>query len=121
MKVNTPMENGDFRDPDARLDELFRAYNSSFSQSDAGADFMPHMWAKIEARQASSNWFGNLARGLVTAALAASVILGLIVSSMNQSPAFFNDTYVGALIKDNTAQLEPLHLDRISELEMERQ
>ena len=56
---------------------------------------------------------------LVTAALAATVILGMIISSMNQSSAFFNATFVDALRADHTSTLEPLHLDRISQLEPE--
>jgi hypothetical protein len=115
------MENGEVRDKENRLDELFRAYREACPDIDANAAFMPQMWARIEAQEVSSNWFGRIARGLVTAALAASVILGLLVSSMNQSTAFLNGTFVDALVRDNTAQLEPMHLDRISQLEMERQ
>jgi hypothetical protein len=77
------------------------------------------MWARIEAREVSTNWFGRVAKTLVTAALAATVILGMIISSMNQSSAFFNATFVEALRADHTSTLEPLHLDRISQLEPE--
>src|ERR1700692_2308985 len=54
--------------------------------------------------------------GLVTDALAVSVILGMMISSMYQSSAFFNVTFVEAL-RDHAPTLEPLHLDRILELE----
>ena len=57
---------------DARLNELFLAYREALPDPEAGANFMPQMWAKIEARENSSNWFGRLAKTLVTAALAAS-------------------------------------------------
>jgi len=49
--------------------------------------------------------------------LAASVILGMMISSMNQSSAFFNATFVDALRADHASTLEPLHLHRISQLE----
>jgi hypothetical protein len=78
---------------------------------------MPSMWAKIEAQQNSTNWFGRMAKVLVTAALAASVILGMMVSSANQSNSFFDATFVDALSADHASSLEPLHLDRISMLE----
>ena len=81
--------------------------------------FMPAMWARIEAREVSTNWFGRVAKALVTAALAASVILGMMISSTNQSSAFFNATFVDALRADHASTLEPLHLDRISQLEPE--
>lgn len=106
---------------DGRLDELFRAYREACPDPEASANFMPRMWSRIEVREASTNWFGSMAKALVTAAIAASVILGLMVSSMNQSAAFFNGTFVEALVKEHAASLEPLHLDRLSELEMERQ
>jgi hypothetical protein len=60
-----------------------------------------------------------VAKTLVTAALAASVILGLMISSMNQSSAFLNATFVEALRADHASNLEPLHLDRISQLDSE--
>lgn len=104
-----------------RLNELFRAYRVSCPDPEASPDFMPQMWAKIEMREASTSWFSSMAKALVTAAVAASVILGLLISSMNQSSAFYNGTFVEALVKDHTASMEPLNLDRISELEMERQ
>jgi len=78
---------------------------------------MPAMWAKIEAREVSTTWFGSVAKALVTAALAASVILGMMISSANQPNTFFDATFVDALRADNAASYEPLQLERISDLE----
>jgi hypothetical protein len=102
------------RDPEVRLDELFRAYGAICPDPDASANFMPNMWAQIEAREVSTNWFGRVAKTLVAAALAASVILGMM-SSRNQSSAFFNATFVQALRADHASNLDPFRLDRISE------
>jgi hypothetical protein len=104
---------------DARLNEMFRAYRAACPDPDASPNFMPAMWARIEARENSTTWFGSVAKALVTAALAASVILGLMISSNKQSSAFFDATFVEALRADQTSSLEPLHLDRISQLEPE--
>ena len=101
----------------SRLDEMFRAYRDACPEPEASPDFMPVMWAKIEAREVSTNWFGRVAKALVTAAIAASVILGMMISSNNQSSSFFDATFVDALQADQTSALEPLHLDRISQLE----
>jgi len=120
MMSNKPMEQGNSNE--RRLDDLFRAYLEACPIPEAGANFMPALWARIEARESSTNWFGRVAKTLVTAALAASVILGLVISSlssMNQSPAFFNATFVDALRAAHTSTLEPLQLDRISQLEPE--
>jgi len=77
---------------------------------------MPQIWARIEAREVSTNWFGQVAKALVASAVAVSLILGMIISSRNQSIAFFNATFVEALRADQASALEPLHLDRISQL-----
>jgi len=123
MISNRPMEQGNSNpasnNAEARLDELFRAYSAAWPDLDASANFMPNIWARIEAREVSTNWFGRVAKTLVTAALAATVILGMMISSMNQSSAFFNATFVDALRADHASTLEPLHLDRISQLEPE--
>ena len=99
------------------LDELFRAYRDACPAPEPSPDFMPAMWARIEARETSANWLGRFARGLVTAAVATSVILGMTLSSLNRSNSFFDSTFVDALRADQMATLEPLHIDRISELE----
>src|SRR5580692_6312411 len=117
MISNKPMEQGNSNE--RRLDDLFRAYLAACPIPEASTNFMPALWARIEARESSTNWFGSVAKTLVTAALAASVILGLMISSLNQSNAFLNGTFVEALRADHASTLEPLHLDRISQLEPE--
>jgi hypothetical protein len=99
------------------IDDLFRAYRDACRAPEPCSDFMPVMWARIEAREASANWLGRFAKGLVTAAVATSVILGMTLSSLNHSNGFFDATFVDALRADQIATLEPLHIDRISELE----
>jgi hypothetical protein len=119
--ISKPMEpensSGSPNNGEARLDEMFRAYRAACPDPEASPNFMPAMWARIEAREVSTNWFGRVAKALVTAALAASVILGMMMSSTNQSTAFLNGTFVEALRADQASTLEPLHLDRISDLE----
>jgi len=116
------MEQSNAGEKERRLDELFRAYREACPDVDAGANFMPGLWAKIEARQVSTNWFGRAAKALVMVGLAASVILGMLVSSMSQrvassSPLDLNATFTQALDEDRASSLEPLRLDRISEME----
>jgi hypothetical protein len=123
MIFNRAMEQGNSKERESRLDELFQAYREACPIPEAGANFMPALWARIEAREVSTNWFGHFAKGLVTAALAASVILGLMVSSKNPSgnasSAFFNATFVDAWSAARVSTLEPLDIDRISYLETE--
>lgn len=114
MRSNTPMEQTN--SSDNRLDELFRAYRKACPDPEASVNFMPTMWARIEAREGSTKWFGRVAKTLVGSAVAASVILGLMISSANHPSAFFNATFVDALQADQVASLEPLHVERLSAL-----
>ena len=111
------MEQGNSSERESRLDELFRAYRDACAIPEASPNFMPEIWARIEAREASTSWFGSVAKALVTAGLAASMILGMMVSSRNQSNAFFNATFVDAWSAEHVSTLEPLDIDRISYME----
>src|SRR5580704_344769 len=92
MMSNTPMEQGN--SSENHLDELFRAYRHACPDPEPSVNFTPAMWARIEAREGSTNWFRRVAKTLVTAAVAATAILGLMVSSANHSSEFFNATFV---------------------------
>lgn len=116
MFTNKPME----PEAELRLDELFRAYRAACPEPEASVNFMPEIWAKIEARQISTNLFGRMAKALVTVALAATVVLGLVASvKQSNSAANYNGTYMEALTADHISSLEPLNLERISELEQQ--
>lgn len=104
---------------EVRLETLFRAYREACPDPEPGVNFMPEMWAKIDARQLSTNLFSRMARALVTVALAATVILGIMVSSVSQSNSTYNGTYLEALTADQTSSMEPLNLERISEMEQQ--
>lgn len=114
MFSNKAMNQGNSNQSEHRLDELFHAYRDACPVPETSASFMPEIWARIEAQEVSRNWFGQVAKALVTAALAASVILGMMGSSRNQPNPFFSATYVDAWRADHVSSLEPLDLDRIS-------
>jgi hypothetical protein len=107
----------DWDERETRLNGLFRAYAEACPDREPTVNFMPRLWAGIEAREASRNVFGRMARALVTAALATSAILALLLS-MNTDRGF-SGTFVQALTADHVSQLEPFHLDRISEMEQQ--
>jgi hypothetical protein len=122
MMFEKPMEQSkDENGADARLEQLFRAYREAMPDPEAGANFMPGIWARIEERERSSNWFGRVAKGLVTAAVAAYLILAMISPSAPKQTSYYSGTFVEALVADHMSSLDSLHLDRISQLEMERQ
>ena len=89
---------------EARLDALFMAYREACPDRDPGAEFMPQLWQKIEARDRFSTVFGRVARNLVTAAVALSVLLGLAVSLSSRVAPLPSESYVEVLAEDNTPQ-----------------
>ncbi len=124
---NRPMDYNDSETgAEARLDRVFRAYREAMPDPEPSVNFMPAMWARIEERERSTNWFARFAKGLVTAAVAAYVIVAMVSSppgkrsKADYNHAYYNGTFVDALMADNISTLEPLHLDRISHLESGR-
>jgi hypothetical protein len=82
---------------DQELDALFRAYHDACVAPEASANFMPNLWARIESRQRSTFSFRRMANALTTAAVAASLALGIYMS-IPRSSAFDNSrTYVEEL------------------------
>ena len=118
QRATAKMESGTGSES-ARLDRLFVAYRKACPDQDAGADFMPGLWAKIEAREQTTHAFSRMAKALVTAALAATAILAMMVSTASQANPGFNGTYLDALMSDHASGLEPLNPDRISEMEQQ--
>jgi hypothetical protein len=100
-----------------QLDDLFLAWREACPDPEPSVNFMPTMWARIEAREASQSIFGNLAKTLVTAALGASVLLAFLASSYTQPVPAFDGSYLQALAADHVSDLEPLQVERISDLE----
>ena len=108
----------DAQNPDeVLLDELFHAYRDACPDPEPSVNFMPAMWAKIEAREASRTIFSRFAKGLVTAALGASVLMGLLSGYSSQPIVTSEGSYLQALAADHASTLEPLQVERISELE----
>ena len=101
----------------SRLDDLFHAYRNACPDPEPSVNFMPELWSKIEARQASSTIFNRVAKTLVTAALGASVIMALMSASYSQPFAAYDGSYIQALAADHVSDLEPLQVERISDLE----
>src|SRR5690242_1978981 len=88
-----------------RFDALFRAYGDACGAPEPSANFMPQLWQKIEARQTFSFFFRRVARGFVTAALAASLGMAIYLSSPRNA-AVNSTTYVDVLA-DNRANDVP--------------
>lgn len=99
------------------LDQLFKAYREACPDPEPSVNFMPEMWARIEARESSNTVFGRFAKTLVTLALGASVVMALLSASYSQPGPSYDGSYIQALAADHVSDLEPLQVERISELE----
>lgn len=89
---------------DQQLDALFRAYHDACGAPEASANFMPNLWARIEARQRFTFSFRRVAHALTTAAVALSLVLGIYMAIPRSSSADYNETYVEALADANATE-----------------
>ena len=102
---------------DDQLDQLFRAYRDACPAMEPRADFMPRLWRRIEARQTFGFSFRRMANALVTAAMAASIALGLYMALPHGTPAnaSYYTSYVEALADANAIEtpdiVAPVRLD----------
>ncbi|HXJ43842.1 MAG TPA: hypothetical protein VNH18_31445 [Bryobacteraceae bacterium] len=103
-------------DAELRLDALLRSYRAACPDPEASINFMPQLWEKIERRR-SANVFSRAARVLVTAALAATAILGIILSAHHPSGMMSAGAYVEALVTDGDAALDLLNPENLAETE----
>jgi hypothetical protein len=100
---------------DQRLDALFQAYRQACGSPEASANFMPHLWGRIESRQRAAFSFRRMANALATAAVALSIALGIYMAIGRATPAYYTQTYVEALADANVADVadavEPVSLE----------
>ncbi|HUI78354.1 MAG TPA: hypothetical protein VLY24_10565 [Bryobacteraceae bacterium] len=102
---------------DEQLDQLFRAYREACPTPEAGPNFMPQLWQKIESRQTLGFTLRRFASAFVTAAVAASLALGVYMA-IPRTPApnaSYYSSYVEALAAANTIDtpdiVAPVRLD----------
>ncbi len=62
------------------LSDLFAAYREACPDPEPSPDFMPQLWRKIEARRSFARGVKRLAQGFITAAAAASLVMGVYLA-----------------------------------------
>lgn len=91
-------------DGDYQLDELFQRYRAACPDVEAGANFMPSLWDRIESRRSFALTFERLAKPLMTvlaAVCALLLVLNLAGIGQNSLPAA---SYTDALAADSSAE-----------------
>jgi hypothetical protein len=87
---------------DEHLNALFRAYGDACVAPEPSANFMPQLWQRIESRQTFSFFFGRVARGFVTAAVAATLAMSVYLTIPGASGSY-SSTYVEVLAASHNA------------------
>jgi hypothetical protein len=90
-----------------RLDSLFGAYRDACVAPEPSANFMPQLWQRIESRQTFSSFFGRVARGFVTAAVAATLAMAVYLAVPHGS-AWYASTYVEVLAASHNTENQEL-------------
>lgn len=86
---------------DAELTALFAEYRAAIPDPEPGANFGPRLWQKIEARRNYTFSLRRFTQGIVTAAAAASLLMGVsLVVQRTHTVSFYNTTYLEALAAD---------------------
>ena len=91
-------------DDERDLDGLFQQYRVSCPDIDAGVNFMPHLWEKIDARRSFWALFQRFARTGTAASLALFLLLVLLNAASETHRAPIAPTYADALAADHTAE-----------------
>ncbi|MFL6450170.1 MAG: hypothetical protein ACJ746_21195 [Bryobacteraceae bacterium] len=86
---------------ESSLDELFDRYRLACPEVDAGPNFMPVLWQKIEARHGFWFAFVRFGRGALTAS--AALCLLLLVLNLASTPAVMA-SYTDAILAETSAE-----------------
>ena len=82
---------------EAALDALFAEYRSAFPDPDGGANFMPNLWRRIEARRTENvSVFRRLVQVCLVATAALTLGMALIIPRLQPDPVY-SATYVDVL------------------------
>lgn len=96
------------------LDELFRKYRAACGDPEPGANFMPQLWQRIESRQTFTTFLQRMTSGLVTAAVALTLVMAAFLYIPQNNAAIDPQTYVEALAAsypENAELFEPVQFD----------
>ena len=102
---------------DDPLDALFHAYREACPAPEPSPEFMPTLWSRIEARQTFTFSFRRMANAFLTAAMAASLALGVYMALPHRAAANPSNyaSYVEALADANSIDtpdiVAPVRLD----------
>ncbi len=102
-------------DHEQRLDELFRSYKAACPDPEAGANFMPTMWQRIEARRNPVLQWVTMSRRALAGAMALCALLLVGMATAFTSSQFYQSTYIEVLddsdAREDLAAMHPVSMD----------
>lgn len=87
---------------DEQLDQLFASYRAACPEIEPGPNFMPELWARIEARRGFWPSFKHLGRIVMAVCAFACMLLALMDYRTSAAP---DQSYAEALETDQNAAL----------------
>ncbi len=110
------MMSENYANRELHLNQIFENYRGACGAPEGAVNFMPNLWAKIEARQSKRLSFERVAKVLAGAAAALSLALGMFLAVPSQQPsAFFSGSYVEAIASEHASEFgtfsAPLRLE----------
>jgi len=98
------------------LDELFGRYRLACPDVEAGPNFMPNLWQKIEARHSFRFTFVRFGRGALTASAALCLLLLVLnLSATPQVMASYTDAILAESSAEQTYYTEAIHTNPVPE------
>ena len=88
-----------------RLDALWVEYRGATPDPEAGPNFMPQLWQKIEARRVeTTSVFRRLAQICVMATIALALVISAVLIPLadNYEEVFYSGTYVDILAAEHS-------------------
>jgi hypothetical protein len=106
------------QDREERLNGLFLQYKAACPETDAGANFLPLMWQRIEARRNPVLQWVTMSRRALAGVLALCMILGVVMATALSNSQFYHSTYIEALDDDEApedlAAMHPVSIENVS-------
>jgi len=87
-----------------RLDALWSEYREATPDPEAGPNFMPQLWQKIESRRVeTTSVFRRLAQICVMATVALALVMSaVLIPHNNFDEVFYSGTYVDILAAEHS-------------------
>jgi hypothetical protein len=107
-----------------RLDQLLVSYKAACPDPEGGANFMPSLWQRIEARRNPVLQWVTMSRRALAGAMALCLLLVVGMATALTSSQFYQTTYVEALddsdAPEDLAAMHPVSMDLSADQQTER-